>query len=132
MDHTMCHFEIPVDDMDRATKFYRSLFGWDIQPWGGPESTISMVNTVPVDETGTTVRPGLNGMLIMKQNPRHPFANYVNVEDVAEYANKAVALGGQIAMPKTAVAGMGWFAYILDTEGTVMGLWQTDSTAAPA
>lgn len=92
MDRTMCHFEIPDDDMDRATEFYRSLFGWDIQPWGGPESVINMVNSVPVDETGTPVRPGLNGMLIKKQNPQHPFANYVSAEDVGEYANKAVAL----------------------------------------
>ena len=129
MDHTMCHFEIPVEDMNRAAEFYRSLFGWEIKPW---DPMISMVHTVPVNEKGTQVRPGLNGMLIMKQHPRHPFANYVSVEDVDEYANKAIALGGQIAMPKTPVPGMGWFAYILDTEGTIMGLWQTDSTAAPA
>ena len=39
MDHTIVHFEIPADDPARATKFYRELFGWEIQKWaseGGP------------------------------------------------------------------------------------------------
>ena len=40
MDHTIVHFEIPADHPERATKFYRELFGWEIQKWsseGGPE-----------------------------------------------------------------------------------------------
>ena len=43
------------------------------------------------------IRPGINGMLIKKQNPQHPFANYVMVESVQEYGDKAVQLGGKIA-----------------------------------
>jgi predicted enzyme related to lactoylglutathione lyase len=31
MDHTIVHFEIPADNPERATQFYRELFGWDIQ-----------------------------------------------------------------------------------------------------
>ena len=27
MDHTIVHFEIPADNPERATKFYRDLFG---------------------------------------------------------------------------------------------------------
>ena len=130
MDHTICHFEIPVDDLDRAEKFYNSLFGWDIKAYGGPESQIRMVNTVPTDEKGMPIRPGINGMLIKKQNPQHPFANYVMVESVQEYGDKAVQLGGKIALPRTSVPGMGWFLYIMDTEGTILGLWETDSSAA--
>jgi len=129
MDHAICHFEIPVDDMERAAGFYKALFGWEIKPWDG---MISMVNTVPVDEEGKPVRPAVNGMLIKKQHPQHPFANYVNVESVDDYAAKAVSLGGQLAMPKTPVPGMGWFAYIKDTEGTILGLWQLDPTASAA
>ena len=25
------HFEIPADDVDRATRFYGSVFGWDVR-----------------------------------------------------------------------------------------------------
>ncbi len=27
------HFEIPVDDLDRAKKFYSSIFGWELQDY---------------------------------------------------------------------------------------------------
>jgi predicted enzyme related to lactoylglutathione lyase len=130
MDHTICHFEIPVEDLDRSAEFYRGLFGWEINKWAGSETPISMVNTVPTDEKGRPTRPGVNGMLIKKQNPQHPFANYVNVESVDDYAKKAVELGGQIAMPKTPVPGMGWFLYIKDLDDNILGLWQEDPTAA--
>jgi predicted enzyme related to lactoylglutathione lyase len=127
MDHTICHFEIPVDDMERASKFYSGLFGWEMKPWS---DQICMANTVPTDEKGMPVRQGVNGMLIKKQHPQHPFANYVLVESVDEYGAKAVALGGQIALPKTPVPGMGYFLYIKDLDGNILGLWEANPTAA--
>ena len=30
------HFEIYADDVDRASKFYGDLFGWEINKWDGP------------------------------------------------------------------------------------------------
>jgi uncharacterized protein len=134
MDHTICHFEIPSDDLKRAGAFYKELFGWEMQPWSpdGGEANIWMVKTVPSDEQGRPIRPGVNGMLIKKMHPQHPFANYIHVESVADYAAKAAALGGEIALPKTPVPGMGYFAYIKDTEGNIIGLWELDPTAGAA
>lgn len=130
MDHTIVHFEIPADDPERAAVFYRGLFGWEINRWG--EAEYWMVQTVPTDETGRPTRQGLNGGLMKKQNPQQPFANYVSVESVEEYGKKAEALGAQIAMPKTPVPGMGWFLYIKDTEGNILGLWENDPKAGAA
>ena len=130
MDHTICHFEIPVDDMAKATEFYKGLFGWDIQPLGGPDAIICMVKTVPTDERGAPARQGVNGMLIKKQNPQHPFANYVQVENIDEYEKKLVSLGGKVALPKQPVPGMGWFAACTDPEGIEFHLWQRDASAA--
>src|SRR5262245_17526251 len=39
MDHTVVHFEIPADQPERAAKFYRELFGWEISRWEGPAGT---------------------------------------------------------------------------------------------
>ncbi|MFO0951847.1 MAG: VOC family protein [Isosphaeraceae bacterium] len=130
MDHTICHFEIPVDDLPKAASFYKELFGWDINPWGGPDAMVYMVSTVPTDEKGTPVRPGVNGMLIKKQNPQHPFANYILVEDIDAYTEKLVALGGKVALPKTAVPNMGWFMYFMDPDNNILGLWQADPSAS--
>jgi predicted enzyme related to lactoylglutathione lyase len=128
MEHTICHFEIPVDDLKRAETFYSELFGWKITPFAPDD--ISMVHTVPIDEKGTPTVPGVNGMLIKKRNPQHPFANYINVESVDEYLAKVVTLGGEMAMPKTPVPGMGYFAYFKDPEGNVLGLWELNPSAA--
>ena len=132
MDHTICHFEIPADEPKRAAQFYSGLFGWDIKGWDDPanKAEIMMVATVPTDETGRPSRPGVNGMILKRQNPHHPFANYIIVENVDDYLAKAAALGGQVAMPRMPVPGRGWFAYFKDTEGNIMGLWQVDPSAA--
>jgi predicted enzyme related to lactoylglutathione lyase len=131
MDHTVVHFEIPADNPERATRFYRELFGWEIQKMdfpGGPEYWT--VSTVPTDGKGQPARPGVNGGLIRRQHPGHPPVNYVSVESVDEYARKAKRLGAEEVMAKTPVKGMGWFAWLKDTEGNVFGIWQTDDAAA--
>ncbi len=47
MAHPIVHFEIPVDDVQRAKKFYQGLFGWQIQDAGGtvvvPKMTVPTV-----------------------------------------------------------------------------------------
>ena len=32
------HFEMPADDVDRVQKFYKDVFGWDMQKWSNPEN----------------------------------------------------------------------------------------------
>lgn len=130
MNHTICHFEIPVDNLKKAAEFYRGLFGWEINPFGGDAAEIYMVDTVPVDENHRPIGPGVNGMLIKKQHPQHPFANYINVESVDDYGAKLESLGGQIIMPKTPVPGMGYFLYFKDLDGNILALWEVNSTAA--
>ena len=131
MEHTIVHFEIPADDPERAAKFYRELFGWDIQKWdsaAAPEYW--MVHTVPTDQKGQPTSPGVNGGLMRRQSSGQPPVNYVGVESVDQYTQKAKRLGAKEVMPKTAVKGMGWFAWLNDTEGNVFAIWQTDEKAA--
>lgn len=32
------HFEFPADDVERARKFYKEVFGWEMEKWGNPEN----------------------------------------------------------------------------------------------
>ena len=137
MDHTVVHFEIPADDPERAVGFYRELFGWEFQKWGGPaeggpEAGMEywLITTVPTDESGRPQRPGVNGGLMRRQDPNQPAVNYVSVESVHEFARKAETLGGSVIVPRNPVPGMGWFAYVKDTEGNIFGLWESDESAA--
>jgi hypothetical protein len=121
LDHTIVHFEIPADNVQKLKEFYGGLFGWKIERYPGPMEYWSL-QTVPVDDKGMTLRPGVNGGLMPRQMPEQKPVNYISVESIDEYSKKAVALGGKIAVPKTELPGMGWWAIALDPEGNQIGL----------
>ena len=135
MSHTVVHFEIPADDPERAAKFYRELFGWEISKWGGPVGggegpEYWMVRTVPTDAAGQPTRPGVNGGLMRRMMPGQAPVNYIGVASVDEFVRRAERLGAKVVVPKMPVPSMGWFAQLQDTEGNVFAIWQTDAAAA--
>jgi predicted enzyme related to lactoylglutathione lyase len=124
MDHTIVHFEIPADDVEKLRKFYSALFGWKIEKMPGPVEYWGIA-TVPVDEKGMPQRPGVNGGMMKRQNPEHKPVNYVAVESVDEYVKKIEALGGRVIVPKMEVPGIGWWALALDPEGNQFAIMQS-------
>ncbi len=123
------HFEIPTDDKERANTFYESAFGWNLSPMQEMDYTIAI--TTPSDEqTGMPSAPGaINGALFPRtDNLRTPIIT-IDVEDVDAALAQVESAGGSVAQAKDAVPGMGYYAYFKDTEGNIMGLWQTDSSA---
>jgi len=124
MDHTIVHFEIPADNVEKLKKFYSELFGWKIEKTPGLMEYWN-IETVPVDEKGMPKRPGVNGGMMKKQNPEHKPVNYISVESVDEYARRIEALGGKISVPKMEVPGIGWWALALDPEGNQFAIFQS-------
>ena len=51
------------------------------------------------------------------------------LKDFDTTAQKILSLGGQVALPKFAVAGICWQGYFLDPEGNTFGLFQPDPEA---
>jgi uncharacterized protein len=138
MDHTIVHFEIPADQPERAARFYRELFGWDISRFTGPTEGMDyrdegfeywMVKTVPTDAQGQPTRPGVNGGLMKRMFPGQAPVNYIAVANVDEFIRKGERLGAKVLMGKSPVPGMGWFAQLSDTEGNVFAIWETDAKA---
>ena len=126
MDHTIVHFEIPANDIEKLKKFYMDLFGWSMNRYPGP-ATYYMIGTVPVDEkTMMPLRPGVNGGMYEKKDASvHELAiplNHISVESVEEYSKKVIALGGKILVPKTEIPTIGWWAMAEDPEGNRFGL----------
>ena len=124
MDHTIVHFEIPADDVEKLRKFYSELFGWKIEKMPGPMDYWGIA-TVPIDDKGMPVRPGVNGGMMKRQNPEHKPVNYIAVESVDEYVKKIEALGGKVIVPKMEVPGIGWWAMALDPEGNQFAMLQS-------
>jgi predicted enzyme related to lactoylglutathione lyase len=124
MDHTIVHFEIPADDVEKLRKFYSELFGWKIEKMPGPVEYYG-IETVPVDAKGMPERPGVNGGMMKKQYPDHKPVNYITVESVDEYVKKIEVLGGRVIVPKMEVPGIGWWALALDPEGNQFAILQS-------
>ena len=115
------HFEINVEDVDRAIKFYSEVLGWKFEKWDGPMEYWMIT-------TGSDDEPGINGGLTLKGT----FDNLhtVMVSSVDEYISKVLANGGELAGPKMAIPGMGYLAYVKDPEGNLFGIMDRDENAA--
>jgi predicted enzyme related to lactoylglutathione lyase len=120
VDHTVVHFEIPADDVEKISKFYEDLFGWRIQHVGWMDYWT--VETVPTDDEGNPVRPGVNGGLMRRESPGQRPTNYISVESAREYAAKIEELGGTVIMPPEEIPNVGWVAVAADPEGNYFGM----------
>ena len=121
------HFEIPVDDRDRAKEFYSSVFDWDTedQDMGGG-IVYTTAGTVAVDEKMTPKEPGaINGGLMDRTKDTPVPVITIGVDSIDDSLKKVEAGGGSTITPRTEIPNMGAFAYFKDSEGNVTGLWET-------
>ncbi len=121
------HFEIPAEDLDRAKTFYGSVFGWELQTMPMPGGEYTSVVTTPVDkQTQTPTEPGaINGGMMQRDERTSSPVITIDVESIDDALQEIEAGGGATVTPRTAIAGMGAFAYFKDPEGNVLGLWET-------
>ncbi len=115
-------FEIPADNLERAKKFYKGMFGWKFA-----KLPAAINDYWHIDTGGKDGSP--DGGLMPRMHPQQPITNYVSVPSVSKAAVKVEKLGGTVCKPKTAVPGMGYFAVCLDTEGNTFALWEMNEQA---
>ncbi len=121
------HFEIHAEDPERAAAFYRGVFGWSVHKWG--EVDYWLVGTGPDDQ------PGINGAILPRRGKIDGVAviAYVCTIDVADLdaaMADAARAGATLALAKMPVPGIGWLAYMKDTEGNIFGMMQTDTAVS--
>lgn len=114
-------FEVPADDPTRAAKFYNDAFGWNTEQWPGGEEYWVL-------KTEKGAEAGIDGGIFRRGNMKL-VTNTIGVASVDDAVAKVIAAGGTIVQPKFSVAGMGYLAYFLDTEGNIFGLLQPDMNA---
>ena len=124
------HFEVHAADPERLAEFYRQLFGWKISKWDGPMEYWLV-------ETGGKDDAGINGGLMRRQGGPPTDGQAVNafvctadVPSLDDVLTRLEGLGGRLALPRMAVPGMGWLAYVKDPDGNIMGVMQADPAAA--
>ena len=117
------HFEISADDPEKAAEFYEKVLGWKVQKWDGAMDYWLL-------STGEEGEAGIDGGL-MKRDEQTPSGtvNTVEVPDLDEYMEKATSAGGKVVAPRITVPGVGYMAYVMDPEGNVFGLMESDENA---
>jgi uncharacterized protein len=121
------HFEIHADNPERAVRFYTTLFGWEFSKWSGPVEYWTI-------KTGPDNQLGINGGMIRRHGVIDgqaviAYVCTIDVSSVDEFVKKALELGGTIALPKMPIPGIGWLAYVKDTEGNIIGMMHPDPAA---
>ncbi|GHE86852.1 glyoxalase [Amycolatopsis deserti] len=113
------HFEIHATDPERAVTFYATVFEWSFERWGS--------NPYWLISTGDG--PGIDGALVPRQGPApaadapvNAFPLTVEVDDLDAATRRVEQAGGAVTVPRSAIPGIGWLAYCVDTEGNIFGM----------
>jgi hypothetical protein len=122
------HFEIPADDLARARAFYETTFGWKTSDFPMADgSTYVGLHTGPTDDKNMLEEKGfINGGMFKRGGnfpPTSPVITMV-VQDIDASLQKAESNGGSTVLGKQEIPGMGYYAYVKDTEGNTVGLFQ--------
>ena len=116
------HFEIPVDDPQRATAFYHDVLGWEVSRFG--EEPYWLVRAGGEDE------PGADGALVHREEVHQSPVLIAGVADIDDVLSRVQKSGGDVVVGKQPIPGMGWAAYARDPEGNTIGFFQSDPQAA--
>jgi predicted enzyme related to lactoylglutathione lyase len=110
------HFEIPIDDGDRAVAFYGLAFGWTLERFG------------PVEYWTTSAGEGegIGGALAKRSQEVPGLMFYISVDDIDAALAAVEAAGGTRLTERMPIPTVGWSAFFEDTEGNKVGLFQDD------
>jgi len=114
-------FEIYVDDMERARKFYELVFNTNLENMGGPDDSNIEMWSFPVDYENH----GVSGALVkMDGTPagKNSTRVYFLCEDCAIEESKIEKAGGEVQQSKTSIGEHGFYVLARDTEGNTIGL----------
>jgi predicted enzyme related to lactoylglutathione lyase len=111
-------FEIYVQDMVRARKFYEALFEHKLERLTAPGLEMW---SFPMESTG----PGCSGALVKMEGVRsggNSVLVYFSCEDCGNEEARTVSIGGKIQRRKSPIGNYGFISLVLDTEGNMIGL----------
>ncbi len=122
MQNAISWFELPTTDINRAQKFYETIFGITLTALDMPNIRMRMF---PLDNMMTQV----GGALVDSGGFHKPSATdgplvYLNANpDVQNVLDKITIAGGSIMVPKTEISPeYGYIAVFIDTEGNRVAL----------
>jgi hypothetical protein len=130
------HFEIQSGNPERAARFYKEVFGWEIHEWVLPGVEMIEENRYWMVMTGPETEPGINGGLVFRRGPApaegqpvNAFVCTMGVADLDKSVKKVINAGGSVPLTRMPIKGIGYWASCTDTEGNLFGMLQEDPNA---
>ena len=116
------HFEIHASDLDRAERFYRDVFSWEVQKFDGPMD-YRLINTGPKSETG------IDGAIVERRGSSDgdavvAYVCTIQVDDINATEEKVKSSGGEQVVDRHEIPDVGQLSYFKDTEGNIFGAMQ--------
>lgn len=108
-------YDLFAQDVDRACSFYAGIAGWTYTKGTSGDHQVILSGG---EEIGR-IAQAPEGV------PPH-WLGYVSVEDVAEMAQRAEALGGRILRPPTDIPPVGRLAVLADPQGAAFALFGSE------
>ena len=118
----MCGFEIYVQDIPRAKKFYEVVLGVELENMKTPGPGLDELFTFPMEMDGL----GAGGALVKMEGGPSGGGNsvivYFRCDDCAVESKRVPLNGGKVMKEKFAIGENGFVSLVSDTEGNVIGL----------
>jgi hypothetical protein len=114
-------FEIYVDNMERASKFYESVMDIKLETLLAPSGDGFQMKSFP----GDMERYGASGALVKMEGVNaggNSTVVYFGSEDCITEERRVKNAGGKIFKPKMSIGEYGFITLFFDTEGNMVGL----------
>jgi uncharacterized protein len=112
--HAFGHIEIPTTNIEKAKKFFATVFGW----------TFSHIQDINYTIIHTGKHPNGGFELVKKIPKKGQVIPYIEVEDIDATLKAIRKARGKIVTKKSQVGSMGWRAQFATPEGVRLALWQ--------
>lgn len=118
MKNVITWFEIPAKNLERAAHFWETALDTKLKR----ETFFSVPHAIFGTSDGTD---GVRGAVIQNKD-QPPGADgpriYLATSDIEGVLSRTPGAGGKVVLGKTSIGDMGFFAWVQDTEGNVVGL----------
>ncbi len=120
------HFEMPYENSERLTKFYNTVFGWQLHGTGPEMGDYVTAATTETDDKRMVKTPGaINGGFYPKSSgaPLEPSV-VIAVDDIEASMKEITRNGGKILGHPVDIPGVGKYVSFTDTEGNRASILQ--------
>jgi len=120
------HFEMPYEQSERMSAFYRNAFGWQMQALGEAMGNYVLATTSEMEGCAPKESGRINGGFYQRRADwPHQFPGVVIAVDDVQAAMKQVrAAGGEVLGAPMMIPGVGQYVSFLDTEGNRVSMLQ--------